>query len=316
MTRQGSRIQEIREALEMLRDRYELEQGELYAAEFTYEEQQAEREEQLASLQVQADDLAREFKELYREASEAYEARSGALAKQFSNVGHEKQRECEDLNRQANELRAELSSAREDLNAQRRIVTNLRSEIGQLEKELFTLEEQRRAATAVRKGWVEFKGFEVLGAKMEGSVRGLVNSFPPALSRRVARITYRDIQAVSRSGSQLLGRTSKPRGQMLFEIEVFYHDRNSNVRETVAHELGHVAYTTLTNQEHQRWSSLYSSTDDSEFFSSHAMRDPEEDFGECVAWYKTNPQEFASQHREKYTFMQQLFGRLHKEQTK
>lgn len=312
MFRHSNSVQAIRNEIAEVTIEYERTRRALVKAveEFTGAEKWLE--DQLLLITTEADGLAIEFKELYRRATEAYADDLRGLAKQLSTEGHEKQKECEDLNQRANEVRGKLAANREELKGYRYPHNDLLDKLNRLKASLRVAERDAEAEEAARVKPVSLQGFEVRGPNSAEALREFVASFPPALLRSVSQITYRDIQAVGRTGSPIIGRTSRARGQHQFQIELFYHHPPAaqGIRQTIAHELGHVAYAMFTDQERQRWLQLYYNTNDSQFFTPYAMSDAEEDFGECVAWFKTNAPAFAKSHPEKYAFMQLIFRRL------
>lgn len=108
-------------------------------------------------------------------------------------------------------------------------------------------------------------------------------------------------------GRPITGKTKQFPGGKYF-IELFRHDPRFGERivDTIAHELGHVAFPLLSAELRKEWDDLYAATDDSQFVTRYAMRDCQEDFCECLMLFGHNPDGLAAQDKRKYAFIKRL----------
>lgn len=105
----------------------------------------------------------------------------------------------------------------------------------------------------------------------------------------------------------ITGRTKQFPGGKYF-IELFRHDPrfSERIADTIAHELGHIAFPLLSAEFRKEWNDLYATTGDSQFVSRYAVRDCQEDFCECLMQFCSDPDKLAEKDKRKYAFMKRL----------
>ena len=101
-------------------------------------------------------------------------------------------------------------------------------------------------------------------------------------------------------------------------IEVYPHDDEGVLYDTIAHEIGHNAEETLPGEVVDQWNELYAASLDDvvtsggeqfPFVSDYAMSSAEEDFAETYSFYINDPELVRAVCPDKYDFMQAyVFG--------
>ncbi len=86
-------------------------------------------------------------------------------------------------------------------------------------------------------------------------------------------------------------------------IEVYPHDDEGELYDTIAHEIGHNAEANLPAETVETWNDLYEASEQDEFVSNYAMSDPAEDFAETYSFYINDPEMVQSTCPDKYDFM-------------
>jgi hypothetical protein len=99
-------------------------------------------------------------------------------------------------------------------------------------------------------------------------------------------------------------------------IDVYPHDDKGEMYDTIAHEIGHNAYSGLTEENPaaiETWNGIYeqsmnnyieSGGEQDEFVSPYAMTSPEEDFAESYATSINDPPLMQATSPDKYDFME------------
>jgi Domain of unknown function (DUF1771) len=265
---------------------------------------------QVDTLQNDADALAVQFKEKYDEASAAYENGDGELAKEHSLEGHEIQELCEAANQQTNELRSVLHNCRRKMLEHFDKAKLLEREIHDLRERLDRAQrrfEHQRRNTETQRHFARSIVLSGLAEEEILSIRAVLGTFPMVILQKLDRIIYSPQMMRGGYGRPITGRTRRFPGGKYF-MELFGHDPRfaERITDTVAHELGHIAFPLLSAELRKEWDDLYATTEESRFVTHYAIRGGEEDFCECLALFTRDPDILAAKDKRKYAFLKRL----------
>ncbi len=142
-----------------------------------------------------------------------------------------------------------------------------------------------------------------------GEIERLVSEcVPPEHLEGIPFIKFDPQDSVFREDPDILGYYNT----RTHEIHVNEHDRlegQKGLKETVLHEIGHNAQRLIfeaSPEVKNLWQDLYNASWNdpcNSFISGYAATDMEEDFSECYAFYKLDPDRLAMLCPEKYNFM-------------
>jgi len=242
------------------------------------------------ALQRRANYFAVEFKEKHDEALAAYEDGDGELAKEYSMEGRELQELCEAANEQTSEARSALREVQDAMRQHFNVAKQLEGELNELRRRLNGAQrqhEQERRNSETRRRIAQAVTLSGFSQADTSSIRGCLSMFPTAILQRLDRIVFTAQGAQGQHGRPITGRTRLFPGRKYF-VEMFDHDPRlgERITETIAHELGHIAFPLLSIERRKEWMDLYAATDDTQFVSRYAIRDFEEDFCECLMLFR------------------------------
>jgi len=265
---------------------------------------------EIEGLRERAGSLAEQFRYLYSQASDAYLARDGAGAKALSLQGHEAQNACETINAQIALFLQEIK----DLRARK---SELINEIERWRKQGIEFVE---AAKALRKRGKDYENIPMLflqgmPEEYQITIVNLLRALPgDHVSRsRIAGVLYSPkVMINEKTGGQIEAQSRYVRNRKP-EIVIYNQGKKGFVNHhrlqiAVAHEIGHIIYRHLLNQEQRaRWSDLRSSIVKREGNSDTIAIKDEELFAEAYSYYFYEPK-FPKQMPELHKFIQDIIG--------
>jgi len=260
---------------------------------------------QIDNLKFQADKLAEEFRRLYREASEAYASDQKALAKSLSVQGHVIQEQCEALNAQANALRTELKNLIDQINV-------LFQKAKESEKQA---EDCRIKARELRQTSVyDFEKSRIIN---DEEIEEILDEFPRKVFKKIKLMKFSEkIFWTSKSGETIvlsMGMVNWDKDNKAI-IEIGKQSSKERFKEVVAHEIGHVVYEELLDEQKAEWYSWHEETN--KFISPEAIENEKEDFAECFRLFKLNPNELEKKDFSKSNFVREIYLKLEEENEK
>ncbi len=269
-----------------------------------YPQARAQLLEQITQLRREADEVAQRFRQRYSAASDAYSAGEKALAKSLSLEGKSVQAECESLNSQASTLRGHLNSLRAEYESAFRAAETAKRQAEEVEIGAKT------ARTTVVKIATSAGGDDE-------AVENFLDSLPQSVLQHVQEITHDPnlawTSADGRTKVESRRRTewlpgggvriqigSQPKKPGLSSLDV--------INATIAHELGHVCYDTLSDDSKAEWFALHTETPVDRFIAHDVFDNDEEDFAECFRFHAIEPKTLQKHDVKKALFMKGIFS--------
>jgi hypothetical protein len=264
-----------------------------------YQSLSVEYQPQINEFQTKAEDLAKEFRRLYSKSQEAYSSGDGASAKSLSLAGHALEEKCRAINNKTNVLRNELKSI---LNK----IQLLRKKAG--ECQIQTNECYKQAAT-MRKTYV--RGFGLSKIMSDDDVEEFLDEFPQKVFKKIESIKFKN-KLVGNESATILGNHHWDEKLGKFEIDIYYHisENSFNLKETITHEIGHTIFRSFMKDipDRWQWGEWYKESMRSKKFI--LREDPggrEEDFCDCFAQFKIDPEYLEKFDKQRYDFINKIY---------
>lgn len=278
--------------------------------ETEYQSLRAELQPRIDSLKTQADSLAQEFKSLFRSSQEAYAEDEKALAKSLSVEGHKVQARCEELNTEVGVLINQLK--------------NLRGQIDNFHKRADKLKAEAKnyinEAKNLRQTLVG--NFNTSSIVNNTEVEGFLDEFPQSVFKEIESVRFSD-NVSGNSFEMQLGISHKDRRTNKAVVTVFrdpFQEEKSKekvleeFRMTIAHEIGHTVFEKFMDDKLRwKWGEMYQvSMMSKNFITPQATFSRADDFCECFAMLKVNPEKLGNLDEVRFNFIKKVYLDLEK----
>ena len=250
---------------------------------------------EIDALSRRADPLAVKFKDCYRRAREAFENDEKELAAQLKEDGYPYETECRALNGKANELRFYLDG----LNKKYKSLYNKADEL--YEKSL------RYIAKAAEIRDTAVINFPESQYYSNDEIEDFLDLMPRVLFKKIKSISYVDKPRYFTD--RVSGQVFYDESSLKAKIEIYGHLFKEEMKRTIVHEIGHVAYEYfLSEDDKMRFECLESGNRaEKHFVSDYAPKSIKESFCECSAVFKINPQKVKDYDEDIYNFIKEIY---------
>lgn len=262
-----------------------------------YQKLSGKYQPQINELQIKAEDLAKEFRRLYSESKEAYSSGDGALAKSLSLTGYAVENRCRAINSQANFLRNELKAILKQIEKLRQ-----KAEECQIQAD-----KHYKQADEMRKTYV--KSFGLSKIISDDDVEKFLDEFPQKIFEKILSIRFED-KVIINEPDVTFGNHDLDRKSGKFEIKIYQHTSEKDLKETIAHEIGHTIFRSFMKDipDRWQWGNWYQeSMKTKNFITGYDPGTREEDFCECFVQFKTNPKYLEKFDKRRYDFINKIY---------
>lgn len=200
----------------------------------------------IEALQQRADPIAALMRDAFRRSQEAYQARDGETAKILSLEGKDYRARCEPLNAQANAMREGLKREFENLQGQLEKAAVIRAELKSAQDELKSYRQ------------TPLRNFDNSHALRKHDFEAWLDKWPQKLFQYIETIEYNpQLHKENKLGVSQL-RDGKYVVQVSENPLEYAEDQAQSMRDTFAHEAGHIIYRmVLTREEKTLWSEAF-----------------------------------------------------------
>lgn len=270
-----------------------------------YQKLLGEHQPQIDEFQAKAENLAKEFRRLYSESQEAYSSGDGASAKNLSLAGHSIEDRCKAINSQANVLRNELKSILGKIQLLRKKANDLQIQADSSYKQ----------AAAMRETYVSRFGLSDI--TNDADVEKFLDGFSQKIFEKIQIIKFEDKVIISGSditfGNHHLNEKSGK-----YEIEIYRHISENDLKETITHEIGHTIFRSFMKDipDRWQWGNWYQESMRSKrFITLDDLGSREEDFCECFVKFKMNPEKLIEFDQKRFDFIRKIYDNIEQGET-
>ncbi len=284
----------IKKALEAASEVLKLEEKAKTGKKFWLDEVKRLQPE-IDELSKQADPLAIKFKDYYSRAREAFENDEKDLAAQLKEEGYPYETECRALNNKANDLRFYLDG----LNKKYKSLYNKADEVHR--KSLRYIAKAKEIRNTAVINFLESQYYS------NNEIEDFLDLMPQVLFKKIKSISYVDKPRYFTDRTS--GQTFHGGSPLKARIEIYGHLFKDEMKRTIVHEIGHVAYEYfLSEDDKMRFECLESGYRAEKYFiSDYAPKSIKESFCECFAVYKMDPQELSDYDEDIYNFIKEIY---------
>ncbi|MBI5401490.1 hypothetical protein HZB05_01530 [Candidatus Wolfebacteria bacterium] len=175
-------------------------------------------------------------------------------------------------------------------------------------------DEHYKQVDAMRKTYV--RSFGLSGITENTDVEEFLDEFPQKVFEKIESIKFEDKIIVNESDITF-GNHHWDEKLDKFEIEIYCHISENDLKETIAHEIGHTIFWSFMKDTPDRWqwgNWYQESMKTKNFITGYDLGTREEDFCECFVQFKTNPKYLEKFDKQRYDFINKIYQGIGKEE--
>lgn len=253
---------------------------------------------QIFALLRKADPLAVEFRRIYAEAREAYVNDEKDRAAALKEEGYLIELECRRLNNEANALRKECDDVYKKYKALFK------------KADQFDMQANKYRAEADNLRQTAIKGFTNDSIFTDEEIEKFLDSMPQKFFCNIEEVRYIDKWRFENEGL-VEGEIFNNKPSMNAVVEIYCHEGPKRIKRTIAHEIGHVAYTQfMSDSERQQFARLeWYHIKNNDPITFYAIKNTKESFCECFAIYRVESERLENYNLEIYKFIKNIYER-------